>query len=90
MLASENYNELKISPEDFSVLPRGRKDKIIYENLISIKNRLETNKDADNKFQSTTIMTNRIHWIWLFLLTVAFGLKKYIPFASSLFFIALV
>lgn len=70
------YNELKISPEDFSELPRKSKDLIIYQNLISINTKVE----HINKNANTQKTYNQLGFIWLFVLSVILGLKKYLPF----------
>lgn len=89
-MSNNLYNDLKVSPEDFSALPRSRKDAIMYHNIISIKKNLEDNKEKDAKFQSMTKFNNKIHFIWLFLLTTAVGLQKFIPFMSVLLMIPLI
>lgn len=89
-MSNSLYNDLKVSPEDFSALPRSRKDAIMYHNIISIKKNLEDNKEKDAKFQSMTKFTNKLYFIWLFVLTTAVGLQKFIPFMSALAFVPII
>ncbi len=65
----------ELSRSDFSALPYKKQNLVIYDNIVSIKTNIsfitKTNRAQKQKFY--------LGYIWLSIISVYIGLKKYIP-----------
>ncbi|KKL96642.1 hypothetical protein LCGC14_1842400 [marine sediment metagenome] len=61
-------NGLDISLEQFKRMKSTDRDILIYNNLVHIRKRI-----GDTRFH------RKIHYAWLFVLTVALGLRRFLP-----------
>jgi len=66
----------ELSREDFSALPIEKQNLVMYDNLVSIRKEisLSLKKNKEGKIEIF------LGYLWLFLITVYIGLKKFIPF----------
>jgi len=66
----------ELSRDDFSALPSRKQNLVIYDNIVAIKNDISLIKKTDR------VQKQKFYfgYIWLFILTVYVGLKKYLPF----------
>lgn len=61
-------NGLDLGLDEFKKMRSMDRDVLIYNNLVHIRKSL-----GDTKFH------RKIHYVWLFVLTVALGLRKFLP-----------
>lgn len=61
-------NGLDISLDQFKKMAAKDRDELIYKNLVHIRKTI-----GDSKFH------RKIHYVWLFVLTTALGLRKFLP-----------
>ena len=66
---------LDLNRDQFGSLPRHKKDLVIFDNLQEIKTSIGLQNKEIQKQQTKMIGLS----VWSFLLTVAFGFKKYLP-----------
>lgn len=70
---------IDIKRHQFDALPRKQKDLVIFDNVQDIRTSIKK-FGVDQKDQQNQI--DNYKWaggVWMFLLTVAFGLRKWIP-----------
>ena len=61
-------NGLDISLDQFKKMKSQDRDELIYKNLVHIRKTM-----GDSNFH------RKIHYTWLFVLTIALGLRKFLP-----------
>lgn len=66
----------ELSRDDFLSLPQEKRDLVIYDNLIAIKKDLQKSQSCFSKVNYKIV----IGFIWLFGISVALGLDRFIPF----------
>lgn len=71
---------IDLNRDQFGRLPKKERDMVIFDNVQDIKTSLQ-NISTTQKSHQTQINNNRaIGGTWLFILTVAMGMRNYIPF----------
>lgn len=68
--------DFELSRDEFICLPVQKQNLAIYDNIITIKKDIKILK----KNNSTTSNKFTLGYIWLFVITVYVGLKRFIPF----------
>lgn len=71
---------IDLNREEFGRLPRMQKDLVMFDNFETIKSSLEIISKAQTKQQNQINQNRAAGATWLFVLTVAVGLRNYIPF----------
>lgn len=66
---------IDLNRDEFLRLPRMQREAVVFDNLQDIKTSMKYYQNCKNK--TKTQIT--IGAIWLFILTVAIGLKKFLP-----------
>lgn len=69
---------IDLSREEFASMPRKQKDLVIFDNLQQIKESVHSPKTCQVRNEVDNL---RVYGaLWLTILTIAIGLKKYLPF----------
>ncbi len=71
---------IDIDKEEFSKLPQKGMLMVLFENTQKIHKRLDMIDYKQNNHENNNKITIYSGFIWLFLITVYLGLKKYLPF----------
>jgi len=67
---------IDLNRKEFLSLPKIQREAVVFDNIQEIKNKITHYQNSKDRTKTQII----IGTIWLFILTVALGFKKYLPF----------